>query len=35
MKIQDWGGGMATHEVDAINKIKQAFKEPDCEASKN
>lgn len=34
MKIQDWGGGMATHEVDAINKIKQAFKEPDCEASK-
>lgn len=34
MEIQDWGGGMATHEVDAINKIKQTFKEPDREASK-
>lgn len=25
MKIQDWGGGLTEHEVDAIEKIKQAF----------
>ena len=25
MKIQDWGGGLTQHEVEAIEKIKQAF----------
>lgn len=25
MKVQDWGGGLTTHEVEAIEKIKQAF----------
>lgn len=29
MKLQDWGGGLAQHEVDAIEKIKQAFQEPE------
>ena len=30
MEVQDWGGGLTQHEVDAIEKIKQAF-----QASKN
>lgn len=30
MELQDWGGGLTQHEVDAIEKIKQAF-----QASKN
>lgn len=25
MELQDWGGGLTQHEVDAIEKIKQAF----------
>ena len=25
MKIQDWGGGLTRHEVEAIKEIKQAF----------
>ena len=25
MEVQDWGGGLTQHEVDAIEKIKQAF----------
>ncbi|OSI09487.1 helicase [Neisseria zoodegmatis] len=25
MEVQDWGGGLTTHEVEAIEKIKQAF----------
>ena len=25
MEIQDWGGGLTQHEVEAIEKIKQAF----------
>lgn len=25
MKVQDWGGGLTAHEVEAIEKMKQAF----------
>ena len=25
MEVQDWGGGLTQHEVEAIEKIKQAF----------
>ena len=25
MELQDWGGGLTQHEVEAIEKIKQAF----------
>ncbi len=27
MEIQDWGGGLTAHEMEAIEKIKQAFSE--------
>lgn len=27
MEVQDWGGGLTQHEVDAIEKIKQAFQD--------
>lgn len=27
MQVQDWGGGLTTHEVEAIEKIKQAFRQ--------
>ncbi|WP_424406060.1 AAA domain-containing protein [Pasteurella sp. PK-2025] len=27
MEIQDWGGGLTAHEIEAIEKIKQAFSE--------
>lgn len=29
MQVQDWGGGLTTHEVEAIEKIKQAFSQPE------
>ncbi len=28
MEVQDWGGGLTAHEVEAIEKIKQAFSVP-------
>lgn len=28
MKVQDWGGGLTAHEVEAIEKMKQAFRPP-------
>jgi superfamily I DNA and RNA helicase and helicase subunit len=28
MEVQDWGGGLTQHEVEAIEKIKLAFQTP-------
>lgn len=29
MQVQDWGGGLTLHEVEAIEKMKQAFTQPE------
>ncbi|WP_039168138.1 AAA domain-containing protein [Gallibacterium anatis] len=31
MEVQDWGGGLTKHEVAAIEKMKQAFKQPESQ----